>query len=192
MRVISGSAKGIKLAEFKGDSIRPTADRVREAVFSSLNSQFNGFVGKKVLELFAGTGAMSIEALSRGAAKAVMIDESRDAEELIKRNLATAGVSDRALFKRGNVHEILSRLAVDGPFDLIILDPPYAKNNIETIITDLIHFGLVQSDGIICIETSSKTVLDDTIGNMISFNRRKYGSTLISYYRFSEAEAGLS
>lgn len=188
MRVISGSAKGRKLAEFKGGSIRPTADRVREAIFSSLHSRLGNFSDCKVLDLFAGTGAMAIEALSRGAASAILVDKSREAEQLIKRNLATTHLENKARFRKCDIMRSLSSLATDGPFDLIFIDPPYAETDIDKILVDLIHFKLVGTDGIISVETSGKNEPQDIVDTLSCFDRRKYGTSMISYYSLRPLE----
>ena len=187
MRIISGTAKGRKLAGFKGDSIRPTSDRVREAVFSSLMSQFGHFQGIKVLDLFAGTGAMAIEALSRGAASALLVDHSREAGNLIASNLATTRLTDKARFQSGKVAFVLPRINNNGPFNLIFLDPPYAEAEVEEIVKSVIHCGLLQSDGIICVETSSKLHLPDLIGSLVCSSRRQYGSTAVSFYHYADS-----
>lgn len=187
MRVISGTAKGRKLARFSGNSIRPTSDRVREAIFSSLLSRVGHFPGKRVLDLYAGTGAMAIEALSRGADAAVLIDRSRQAEKLIRLNLESTGLQDKAVLLTGSVNELLERIAGnERPFDLVFIDPPYDRTGIERQVLDLIRFGLFHSDGIICVETSNKTELPDAIGSLHCCDRRRYGATSVSYYRTAD------
>jgi len=191
LRIISGTAKGRKLVGFSGKNIRPTSDRVREAVFSSLFSQLGSFTDKSVLDLFAGTGAMAIEALSRGAQKAVLVDQGRQSEELIGKNLATTGLAERADFRRGRVNALLPNLAASGPFDLIFIDPPYADPEIAALLQDVYRFGLLQSDGIMCVETSEKVELPAEIGDLARFERRRYGATAISYFRIQGSGADL-
>lgn len=121
MRVIAGTAGGRRLVVPKGDRTRPTADRVREAVFSSLQPRLPG---ARVLDLFAGSGAMAIEALSRGADHAVLVERARPALAAIRANLDTAGVADRAEVVAADLPGALDR--VTGTFDVVLLDPPYA------------------------------------------------------------------
>ncbi len=189
MRIISGSAKGRKLVGFSGGSIRPTSDRVREAVFSSLYSQIGHCNGKTVLDLFAGTGAMAIEALSRGAESAVLVDQSRDAGKIIEQNLTTTGLQNKASFLCAKVNSVIPQLGQKGRvFDLIFIDPPYANDTIDEIIMSVNHFGLLQTDGIMCIETASKVHLPEDIENLHCFDRRQYGSTAVSYFKHVRKE----
>ena len=120
MRVIAGSAGGRRLVTPKGRATRPTADRVREALFSSLQP---GLPGARVLDLFAGSGALAIEALSRGAVTATLVESARPALDAIRANLDTAGVADRATVVAATLPAALARCA--GPFDLLLADPPY-------------------------------------------------------------------
>ena len=190
MRIISGSAKGRKLAGFNGKSIRPTSDRVREAVFSSLFSQIGNFSRLKVLDLFAGTGAMAIEALSRGATSAVLVDQNREAVGLIAKNLATADLNNVATVINKNVKQAIPQLGADKEdFDLIFIDPPYADDDIEGIVQSVNDFGLLRSGGIMCVETSEKVVLPDDIGLLTCVDRRKYGATAICYYKHRDISA---
>ena len=121
MRVIAGTAGGRRLVAPKGDRTRPTADRVREALFSSLQPRL---AGARVLDLFAGSGALAVEALSRGADHAVLVERARPALAAIDRNLAIADVADRAEVVAGELPGVLER--VTGTFDVVLLDPPYA------------------------------------------------------------------
>ena len=187
MRIISGTAKGRKLAGFSGNSIRPTSDRVREAVFSSLFSQLGSFQGKKILDLFAGTGAMAIEALSRGAESALLVDHSRDAGKLITHNLETTKLAEKARFQWGKVASMLPEISQIGPFDLIFIDPPYAETEIVDIVQSVINCELLRSDGIITIETSSQLILPDKIGRVSCTSRRQYGSTAVSFFVYTES-----
>ena len=121
MRVITGSARGRRLKELEGQETRPTTDRVKESIFNII--QFD-VEGSRVLDLFAGTGQLGIEALSRGAAAAVFVEQRRDAAALVRENLKITGLTDRARVVNG---EALSYLASAGEkFDIIFLDPPYA------------------------------------------------------------------
>ena len=123
MRVIAGSAKGRRLFAPKGTETRPTSDRVKESLFNILGERV---IGGAVLDLYAGSGALGIEALSRGAARAVFVDAEKAAIETIRRNVEGAGFSDRATIRRASAKTALRDLTADGErFDLIFLDPPY-------------------------------------------------------------------
>ena len=122
MRVITGTARGRRLKELQGMETRPTTDKVKESLFSII--QFD-IEGRRVLDLFAGTGQLGIEALSRGAAEAVFVDRRPDAVRLVQENLALCGFTDRARVKSGDA---LTYLKSGEKFDLIFLDPPYAAD----------------------------------------------------------------
>ena len=126
MRVITGSARGRRLLELEGMETRPTTGKVKEGVFSAL--QFD-IEGRRVLDLFAGTGQMGIECLSRGAASAVFVDQRKDAAQLVKKNLELTGLSDRAKVINGNARDFIARTSEQ--FDLVFLDPPYASGLLE-------------------------------------------------------------
>lgn len=121
MRVIAGTARGRRLVAPKGRDVRPTSDRVKEAVFSSLQAHL---LDARVLDLFAGSGALGIEALSRGAAHATFVERANPALSAITRNLATADVADRATVVSGELPAAVAR--VEGPVDVVLIDPPYA------------------------------------------------------------------
>lgn len=181
MRIISGTARGKKLVAFKGEEIRPTPDRVREAVFSILLSRLGTFQGKNVLDLFAGTGAMGLEALSRGAGRAVLIDQDAQANRLIKTNLDGCALAGRATVIRGEVLRTIPRIA-DGPFDLIFLDPPYGKGLLVEALKGVDSKGLLAPGGIVCAESDSREELPDRIGALFLEEKRRYGSTAIHIF----------
>jgi 16S rRNA (guanine(966)-N(2))-methyltransferase RsmD len=125
MRIITGSAGGIQLVMPRGATdVRPTPDRVKGAIFNSFG---DAVIGARVLDLYAGSGALGIEALSRGAASATFVDVSRGCVKAIRQNLAAARVEDRATVLEGDVIRTLRRMAVEAPFTLVLADPPYAK-----------------------------------------------------------------
>lgn len=183
MRIISGLAKGKKLSTFSGEDIRPTPDRVRGAIFSIIYSKLGGLVGKTVLDLFAGTGAMGIEALSRGASSLVSIDKGKQSAKLVPKNLKDCNLEKGATFLNIDVLASLARVAEKGPFDLILLDPPYdlgmALNALEKIST----LDLLSEDGLICAETSHKEKLPESFGTLEKVDERTYGSTRVHFYK---------
>ena len=149
MRVITGTARGRRLLELEGMETRPTTDRVKEGVFSAL--QFD-IEGRHVLDLFAGTGQMGIECLSRGAASAVFVDRREDASRLVEENLALTGLADRARVVHGDALEFLA--GTRERYDLVFLDPPYASGLLEEVFQELARrdFQTLLPGGIIVAE----------------------------------------
>jgi 16S rRNA (guanine(966)-N(2))-methyltransferase RsmD len=188
MRIISGSARGKQLAGFNGKEIRPTPDRVREALFSILTSRLGNFAGIRVLELFAGSGAQSLEALSRGAEKAVLIDSDKIAAQLIRENVSRCHFEDRVNFIAGDVFKSLSSAKSHGPFSLILLDPPYNKNLIPQALKAIEDLNLLNENGIICTESSKQEILEYD-GAFSLLDDRIYGLTRIRLFGLTEGRA---
>lgn len=188
MRIISGSAKGRKLRQFKGQNIRPTTDRVREALFSSLQSRLGTFSGLKVLDLFAGTGALSLEALSRGAAYAVLVDQSPNSVAVMAENVKSCGMQDRTRLFRTSAGTFVNQnqAAKDAPFDLIFLDPPYSRNLITPTLNGIVKNKLLSGCGIICVEAARKDPVPSEVPGLIQLDRREYGSTAVSFFSLSK------
>jgi len=180
LRIVSGTARWRKLSEFRGTSIRPTSDRVREALFSILISRIGQIDGKSVLDLFAGTGALGLEALSRGAASALFVDQSKESIDLIGQNAAATRLSERAEVVRADVRQFISRQTRQ--FDLIFMDPPYHNQDISVIVSEVAAGRLLRQGGILCVETAHKTVLPDNPAPLLLADRRKYGMTSICFY----------
>ena len=147
MRVITGSARGRRLKELEGMETRPTTDRVKEGLFSAIQFEIEG---RKVLDLFAGTGQLGIECLSRGAASAVFVDRRADAVKLIRENLKLTELADRARVVAGDSMEFLKSLKER--FDIVLLDPPYAAGLLEPAIAHLTAFDILNPHGIIVAE----------------------------------------
>ena len=147
MRVITGSARGRRLKELEGMATRPTTDRVKEGLFSIL--QFD-IEGRRVLDLFAGTGQLGIECLSRGADSCVFVESRSDAVGLVRENLKTCQLSDRAQVVSGEAMNYLK--SVREPFDLIFLDPPYDEGLLEKAIAHIARFDICAPHGIIAAE----------------------------------------
>ncbi len=184
MRIISGSARGRQLASFDGKDIRPTPDRVREALFSILTSRFGSFNGLKVLELFAGSGAQALEAVSRGADSAILVDSGQVAAKTIPENIKRCQFKATVQFIPWDVFNTLPRLEQLGPFDLILLDPPYNKNLIPQVIEKIESLNLLAENGIICAESARDEELSDC-GRLKLIESRVYGSSRIHLYQFA-------
>jgi 16S rRNA (guanine966-N2)-methyltransferase len=184
MRVVAGVARGRRLQAPSGTDVRPTSDRVREAVFNALGS-LDAIDGARVLDLFAGSGALAIEALSRGADRAVLVDRNRVALDAVRANLTATGLQDRAEVVRSDATAYLvDRIADPTPtsFDLVLLDPPYGFAEWDSLVEAV--EGVVSSDTIVVIESDREIPLPDTW----RVERRKpYGSTFVVIARPPES-----
>lgn len=181
MRVITGSARGRRLRELEGQETRPTTDRVKESMFNIL--QFD-VEDSRVLDLFAGTGQLGIEALSRGAAAAVFVEQRRDAVALIRENLKLTGLSGRARVVSG---EALSYLASAGErFDIIFLDPPYAAKLWKPALEAVSRFDILSDHGIIICESPQEEDLPDSVGSCRLHRTYRYGRIKLTTYHREE------
>ncbi|NOY14447.1 MAG: 16S rRNA (guanine(966)-N(2))-methyltransferase RsmD [Deltaproteobacteria bacterium] len=185
MRIISGTARGRQLAAFSGTGIRPTPDRVREALFSMLHSRFGSFAGLKVLELFAGSGAQTLEAVSRGADSAIMVDSGRQAITLIEENIRRCQLETKIRLLKQDVFTALPILSADAPFDLILLDPPYNQGLTQRVLDKIESLQLLGEDGIICAESGANETIA-ACGKLKLSESRKYGSTMIHLFVWNE------
>ncbi len=189
MRIISGAARGKQLATFKGGTIRPTPDRVREAVFSILTSRCGSLAGLTVLDLFAGTGAMALEALSRGASRAVLVDKDDQALALIAGNLKSCAMTGQAEVLRGAAPGVLDRLPPGRRFDLIFLDPPYGQGLVETTLQALGDRELLVPGGVVCAESGRHDQIPERIGKLRRYDLRRYGITAVHFFEHADREA---
>lgn len=177
MRIISGSRRGHKLFEFEGEDIRPTTDRVKESIFNLIIP----FVSDaRVLDLFCGSGALMLEALSRGAERAVCVDVDKKSLELAKKNTKSVKFDDLVTFINKNAAEYLD--GVSGEFDLIFLDPPYNKGFIKPIIEKIVQKNILSEYGVIVLESDDTDEHGEFDGLSI-YRQRKYGRTYITIYR---------
>ncbi len=178
MRVISGRARGVSLKTPSGMQTRPTADRVKEALFSILQFELPG---KLVLDLFGGTGQLGVEALSRGASYAVFVDASEDACCLIRENLKRTKFSDEAKVIRSDYLNYLK--STSDKFDIIFLDPPYAEVFLENALKIITEIDILQSGGIIVTERPVGKELSLDFEGLSRSKEYKYGNTLLTLYR---------
>jgi 16S rRNA (guanine966-N2)-methyltransferase len=189
VRVISGQAKGHPLKAVPGSSTRPTTDKVKEALFSIIGPYFDE---ERVLDLFAGTGGLGIEALSRGAGSAVFIDSSTQSIEVIRRNLESTKLADRAEVYRNDARRALKLLERTGvPFQIIFLDPPYAMKDCDALLVELASRGLAEDGATAVIEHHPDVVYGEEFGNFHRTRYAVYGETALSIYRYqitAEAE----
>ncbi len=178
MRIIAGEFKGRRLVTPDNNDIRPTSDKVREAVFSIL---MNDIYGAKCLDLFAGTGGVGLEALSRGASQCVFSDSSRDAVRIINENIKRCGAGERARIITGDYRKVLGSLREK--FDLIFLDPPYRAGLTESCLGMVGSLDLLASAGIIVAEREAGVSLPDELCGFIKIKTRKYGKTGVDFFR---------
>lgn len=178
MRVITGKARGIQLKTPEGMLTRPTADRVKEALFSIINFDIPG---AKVLDLFGGTGQLGIEALSRGAASAVFVDAREESCRLIRENLKRTKLEQYAKVIRSDYLDYLRRCREH--YNIIILDPPYAEVFLENAIKRITEIDILQSDGIIVAERPLGKGLPWEFEGYTRSKDYKYGNVLLTIYR---------
>ena len=183
MRVITGSARGCHLKELEGMETRPTTDRVKEGLFNII--QFD-IEGRKVLDLFAGTGQLGIECLSRDAASAVFVDRRADAVRLIRENLKVTDLAERGRVVSGDSIAYLKSL--QEKFDIILLDPPYAAGLLEGVISHITRFDILSPHGIIVAEHPVELAMPGVQPPYRLHRTYRYGKIAMTVYRRSGNE----
>ena len=178
MRVITGKARGVQLKTPEGMLTRPTADRVKEALFSIINFDLPGAA---VLDLFGGTGQLGIEALSRGADSAVFVDQREDACKIIRENLRRTKLESQGRVVRSDYLDYLRRSREK--FDIILLDPPYAEVFLENALKCITEIDILKTDGIIVAERPVEKELPFEFEGFTRSKDYKYGKTLLTIYR---------
>jgi 16S rRNA (guanine(966)-N(2))-methyltransferase RsmD len=176
MRVITGSARGRKLSAPPGLETRPTSELVKEAVFSMIQFEVEG---ARALDLFAGTGQMGIEALSRGAQSCVFVENSRQALAALAVNIENTGFAGQSRIMRADALSYLKSAA--GPFDFAFLDPPYQAGLLEDALP--LVAAIMRESGIIICETDTSREIPETAGAFIKYREYRYGKTRIAQYR---------
>ncbi len=188
MRIIAGMAKGRRLVTSKGQSLRPTSDRVKESIFNILGDKVEGRV---VLDLFAGTGNLGIEALSRGARRAVFVEKGRRALQLIQKNLLQCGMTGQSEVVPKDVLRSIGIFGRRGEsFDLILIDPPYEKGLIERTLTRLRSESIYHEDSILVIQHDRREPLPDPLEGWELVRQRKMGDTVVSFLEFRPSTDG--
>lgn len=179
VRVISGSARGLKLNTPGDDRVRPTTDRVKESMFNIVQ---DWVYDSQVLDLFAGSGALGIEALSRGASQAVFCDNSLDSIKIIKSNIEKARVADRSQIVSGDFKRCLRDMeAKNKIFDMIFVDPPYYKGLFEEVLDTIRSCKILKKDGIVIVEHDAKRPIGQVEGLEV-YKEKKYGITMLTFY----------
>ena len=187
MRIISGKARGTKLYTLEGDNTRPTLDRVKESIFNIIQSEIEG---AKILDLFAGSGAIGLEFLSRGAEKAVLCDKSKEAINIIKKNVEKTHMEQHAQVINMDFENCLEKIKNE-KFDIIYLDPPYETNYIYKAIEKIIEIDIVTKEGLIIIETDDEKRIEKEIENLDVkiVDKRKYGRATIIFLSLEKEDA---
>ena len=189
MRVIAGQAKGIKLTSIKGSQVRPTLDQVKETLFNILGHDLSG---EYFLDLFGGSGAIGIEALSRGAEKVVWVENNRQSHDLIHANLkkcrfknndeSKSSCFDWELLKMGALQALPILEKKSFKFDVIYIDPPFAENLYEKCLIDLSKSQLLKEEALVVVEHHNKNVLQELYGKLLLNDQRQSGDTSLSFY----------
>lgn len=183
MRIIAGKNKGTKLFTLDGINTRPTLDRVKEPLFSIINFSL---VDSTVLDLFSGSGALALEAISRGAKEAYLCDNSRDAIKIIKQNIEKTKTENQTVVITKTFDKALQELAEKKvKFDIIFLDPPYKTDYAEKATEIIVENDLLKDNGIIIIETDEKNRIVEKIQNIdiTMYDERKYGRVNLLFLR---------
>jgi 16S rRNA (guanine966-N2)-methyltransferase len=184
MRITGGTLRSRALKAPKGLATRPTTDRVREALFGVLASA-GAVEGARVLDLYAGTGALALEALSRGAATAVLVESAREALVALRANVSALGLGDRAEVVPGDVAHAIRRAARAGPFDLVFADPPWAMvdaGDPAAVLSDLARRGGIASQARVVLEHSARSPPFD-VDRLVRLDTRRYGDTALTFYK---------
>lgn len=181
MRVITGTARGRKLKSPKGLNTRPTTDRVKEALFNILGQDI---VDIYFLDLFAGSGAIGIEALSRGASGVVFVEKEAQALKVLKENVTLTGFSEIAQVFNNDVLKALEVLAQQNyKFDYVFMDPPYLKDFEINTLTKLSNLKLLNKQAVVIVERSKRDTLPERVEDLHLLREEKYGDTVISFYK---------
>lgn len=190
MRVIGGKYRGRRLRTSAGLDVRPTSDRLRETLFNILAPRVRG---SRFLDICAGSGAVGIEALSRGAAHATFIERARPACSVIRENLDAFASEDDARIINRDAAQAVSRLREEGEsFDIAFLDPPYASGLYSQVMEKLSEGGLVSGDGVVVVEHRSKTPPREAYGRLRVYREVRQGESALAFYSFQvEDEAPL-
>lgn len=183
MRVIAGDFKGRRLDPIEGMDIRPTSDKVKESLFNILG---NSVIDSVFLDLFGGTGAIGIEALSRGAKHVVFIDSSAKSIKVLKGNLDKLNIKDKAEVYNTDYSTAISKLYKYGrQFDIVFIDPPYRVGIAESALKEIDKNPILAQSGIIVVEHDTKDDMPEKAGKLFKYRIKHYGSTSLSFYSHS-------
>ena len=186
MRVIAGDFKGRRLTSLSGDNTRPTSDKIKGSIFNMIGPYFDE---EKVLDLYSGSGNLAIEAVSRGCSKAYCFDNHFKAIQVIQENIKLTKSDSSFVVKKMDADRGSEWLHDNGQiFDLIFLDPAYAKQIIETQLEKMQELKLIAPFGRVICETDKQVDLPDTVGKLVALKQQSYGATKVTIYRLEEEE----
>lgn len=177
MRIVSGEFGGRPLKTLEGKTTRPTSDKVRGAIFNMIGPYFDG---GRVLDLFAGSGGLAIEAISRGMSQAVLVERDRKAQAIITQNINMTQAPQQFTLLKMDAERAINQLS--GQFDLVLLDPPYAKASIVSTIEALVDKGLLSDEVMVVCETDKSLVLPEEIAGLGVWKEKKYGISKVTVY----------
>ena len=180
MRVISGSARGTILKTIENLSTRPTTDRVKENMFNLIPG---GFYDERILDLFAGSGALGLEALSRGGEDAVFVDSNPKCVSVMKENIEKCRFADKSKVLMMSVEAAFAKLEGEEAFNVVFMDPPYNKNFVIQTLTGLVKYDIIAFDGLVVIDHEHLEVLPESIEGYEKLKERKYGRSVVSIFR---------
>jgi 16S rRNA (guanine(966)-N(2))-methyltransferase RsmD len=188
MRVISGTAKGRHLKAVPGMGTRPTTDKVKEAIFSMIGPYFDGGM---VLDLFAGTGGLGIEALSRGMDRAVFVDMDKKSIDVVRENLAACRLEQVAEVYRNEAERALKVLAKkegENRFELVFLDPPYRMKTADKLMEEMHNLGLLAPEAVVLVEHASDFRYPEAFGPFVCRRLALYGETAVAIYDYQQGD----
>lgn len=184
LRVISGKARGLKLNTPKSEDVRPTTDRVKESLFNIINPYI---MDGDILDLFAGTGSLGIECLSRGANKCVFVDLNRSSIDIVKSNIKKARVEENSEVMNVDFKSAIERVKNNSyKFDIIFMDPPYYKDMFQDALERIDKANILKEDGIIVVEHDTKQEFPENVGNLVKNRNKKYGNTTLTFYSMED------
>ena len=186
MRVVAGDRKGMPLKAMPGNNTRPTTDKVKESIFNMIGPFFDGGIA---LDLFAGSGGLGLECLSRGMDRVVFVEKDRKAYSIVKENVAKCRYEEQAeVFCNDAARAVKALIKRDIVFDVVLFDPPYHKAEYYDLVRVLIDHGKVDPKGVIMCEHATDVTLPDAYGAFVCTRRETYGGVVVSIYRVAEEE----
>jgi 16S rRNA (guanine966-N2)-methyltransferase len=186
IRIIAGTLRGRRIRVPEGDRVRPTADRVREALFDILGPAVEG---ARVLDLYAGTGALGLEAASRGACEVVLVERDRAVLSLLRDNVRDLGLVDRVRLRPGEVLRVLAGSPPGGPFDLVLADPPYAEAECVRVLAALAGPGWLAAGATLVAEGEAREPIPAAPDPWRHVRRAEYGRVALDFFRFPDSSA---
>jgi len=187
VRVIAGTYGGRRLQAPPGTETRPTADRVREALFSALEAELGSLAGRRVADLYAGSGAVGLEALSRGADEVLLVESDPRTARIARQNIAALSAAPAARLVVGKVAQVLAAGPGDAPYDVVFADPPYAvpDDEVTAALAALVDGGWLAADAVVAVERSARSPEPAWVPGLTLERSRRYGETALWYGRRS-------